>query len=183
MTRLMVTALSSALICTACATAYRNTDKENSAIMSVSLDSDSVGTTNNNVFAWAFQDESCARNSNGTLLTQKLGNKSTKETPAVSIAANKKFTFTTVYIESRIAQTRQCALMATFEPRSGRKYRTQLVSREQGLSCSLGIYDVTDSEPRQVEFTMPDEACMFGGRSAENGKPLWTDYEVHFHAP
>lgn len=144
----------------------------------VAGESDSTSTMSRNTFAWAFEDESCKLNKNGTRLGGDIHNSATSQSKPIVIPAEAEFVFTAVYIESRFGQTRECALTGKFTPLQSHRYKAKVVSSDSVNQCSLGIYDITNGQDEQVDFSMPPRACMFMSPSTQNGRPLWTDYKV-----
>ena len=137
--------------------------------------SDSTGTTLRTVMAWASADAiECKADKHGEYLGRDMHNKVVGKTPTVRIAAGEAFTLTIKYDESRMGETRQCAVTGTFTPAAGRRYLGRIEVIDNTDHCNLGVYDITDGVETKVETSLP--GTMSCARTADgrmpNGLPI-----------
>lgn len=162
----------------ACQTTYTAPTGKPSANIVVDAGSDSSSTTGGsfNVFAFA-DDVACKASPHGKNLGTTVFSDGTETYGPISVPAAERFTFAVRYIESRMAQNRDCSFTASFVPEPDHSYLVRFRSVADVSSCSLTVDDQTAG--RSVSLAAPQYSCVasVAGRP-KNGQAGHLQFEV-----
>ncbi len=156
-----------------CASIYSAPQSKPTSEFYLVAENDSTGTTTQNVYLWAFKNTKCDTSDYGTRMGSVVSNSSPAMTPLQTVVANEPLVFTAVYVDSRFAQNRRCAITGEFTPLPNRRYVARLAVTKDVGACDLGLYDAAAGKQEAISFEMPEFICEYGAtRKIKNGRPL-----------
>lgn len=81
-----------------------------------------------------------------------------------------------LYIESRIAQNRECSFTFTYKPKVAERYEINFDVVEESTICSA---TVKDSLGTPVEVEVPEYSCAIGlTKKVRNGRPGTLNWNI-----
>lgn len=146
-----------------------------SAQISFHVDNDSVHTTGKNIYIRSYPDLSCKE---GRIIARKVISAGPSEDfGPYAFRANQPLIFEIWFGESRFAQNRSCAVMASFVPEPNRHYDISFHSVGQVAHCGADIRETGFEQGSQIAAQFPERVCIDNMR---NGQPDYLQWHIQF---
>lgn len=177
----VVAAILAGLMLSACQTPYVAPSGKAKAELSIKVSSDSVGHTSMGHRVEVFKNLQCEPSPYGQEFGKKIFTKSGEIYAFKEIVANEPFTFVTAYMESRLAQNRECHFTASFIPEANHRYFADFKTLANVGYCEMRLFDESFDPPRMVLYETPERSCResaSAGLYLPNGSPLDLNWKV-----
>ncbi len=144
---------------TGCQTTYTLPIGKPSAEISFESTSDSTGTTGMFISVLHYENLNCDPSKYGDKIAGTSFAEKMEILGPVKILAEESFTFAIRYIDSRIAENRECSVTGSFFPRNGRSYIARFRTVGNVSFCDMTIEELYPNDSQIIDYIYPEFTC------------------------